>query len=398
MAVTTELGRALFDTAIGTCGVAWSPRGIVWIQLPDASAEATMARLGRAVPDAIDAKPPATVRAAIAAMTRHLDGATTDLAAVELDMSGVPPFFRRVYEASRQIPSGKTLSYGEIAVKVGSPKSARAVGQALGKNPFAIVVPCHRVVASGNRPGGFSAHGGIETKARMLAIEGFTLAPPSRQAEIVREADAKLGFDTATALDHLRGRDKRLASLIDRVGPFRMKLADARTTFGVLAESIVYQQLTGKAAATIFARVKATCTPFDAKGIVATPDTTLRAAGLSGSKVAALKDLAKKTLDGTVPSLAVIRRMDDEAIVERLTQVRGIGRWSVEMLLIFRLGRPDVLPVGDYGVRKGFAQTYRKKELPTPKELAKHGEKWRPFRSVASWYLWRSLDKEGGRA
>jgi O-6-methylguanine DNA methyltransferase len=394
MADTTELGRALFDTAIGTCGVAWSPRGIVWIQLPDASAEATMARLGRAVPDAIDAKPPTAVRAAIESMTKHLAGKTVDLAAIELDMAGVPPFFRRVYEASRQIPSGKTLSYGEVAEKVGSPKSARAVGQALGKNPFAIVVPCHRVVASGNRPGGFSAHGGLETKARMLAIEGFTLAP---QTDLFRGADA-LGFDTRAAIDHLRGRDKRLAALIDRVGPFKMKLADARTTFGVLAESIVYQQLTGKAAATIFGRVKTTCTPFDAKNVAVTPDAKLRLAGLSGSKVLALKDLANKTLDGTVPSLAVIRRMDDEAIVERLTQVRGIGRWSVEMLLIFRLGRPVVLPVGDYGGRKGFAQTYRKKELPTPKELAKHGEKWRPFRSVASWYLWRSLDTEGGRA
>ncbi len=394
MAVTIELGRALFDTAIGTCGVAWSARGIVWIQLPDASGEATMARLGRGVPDATDAKPPPSVRAAIDAMTKHLAGKTVDLGAIELDMAGVPPFFRRVYEASRKIPSGKTLSYGEIAERVDSPKSARAVGQALGKNPFAIVVPCHRVVASGNRPGGFSAPGGLETKARMLAIEGFTLAP---QTDLFRGADA-LGFDTAAALEHLRGRDKRLASLIDRVGPFRMKLADARTTFGVLAESIVYQQLTGKAAATIFGRVKATCTPFDAKNVAALPDATLRLAGLSGSKVAALKDLANKTLDGTVPSLAVIRRMDDEAIVERLTEVRGIGRWSVEMLLIFRLGRPDVLPVGDYGVRKGFAKTYRKKELPTPKELAKHGEKWRPFRSVASWYLWRSLDTEGGRA
>lgn len=200
--------------------------------------------------------------------------------------------------------------------------------------------------------------------------------------------------DRSQALDHLRSRDKRLATLIDRVGPFRMKADDAQSTFDALARSIVYQQLTGKAAATIFGRVKAACTPFDPVGMLATRGEDLRAAGLSGAKLAALKDLATRVVDGTVPPLEVLAGMDDEAIVERLTQVRGIGRWSVEMLLIFRLGRPDVLPLGDYGVRKGFARAFRRKELPTPKELGKYGEKWRPFRSVASWYLWRALDSE----
>jgi 3-methyladenine DNA glycosylase/8-oxoguanine DNA glycosylase len=155
----------------------------------------------------------------------------------------------------------------------------------------------------------------------------------------------------------------------------------------------VYQQLTGKAAATIFGRVKEACggevTPA---AILETKDAKLRACGLSGAKLAALKDLANKTIDGTVPALDALHAMDDDAIVEALTHVRGIGRWTVEMLLIFRLGRPDVLPVGDYGVRKGFARAYRKRALPTPKQLAKHGEKWRPYRTVASWFLWRAND------
>ena len=118
----------------------------------------------------------------------------------------------------------------------------------------------------------------------------------------------------------------------------------------------------------------------------------LRACGLSGSKTVALKDLAAKTIDGTVPSALALARMSDEEIIERLTAVRGIGRWTVEMLLLFDLGRTDVWPVTDYGVQKGYAKTFRKRKLPTPKELHRIGEKWRPYRSVAAWYFWRALD------
>jgi DNA-3-methyladenine glycosylase II len=126
--------------------------------------------------------------------------------------------------------------------------------------------------------------------------------------------------------------------------------------------------------------------------ILAVSEEELRGAGLSGAKLAALRDLAAKTLDGTVPALARLRRMDDEEIIERLTEVRGIGRWTAEMLLMFRLGRPDVLPVGDYAVRKGFALTYGLEEMPKPKVLESYGERWRPYRSVASWYMWRALE------
>jgi DNA-3-methyladenine glycosylase II len=164
--------------------------------------------------------------------------------------------------------------------------------------------------------------------------------------------------------------------------------------FESLAESIVYQQLTGKAAATIFSRVKALYGgSLSAEKIIATPDEHLRAAGLSGSKTAALKDLAQKQKAGLVPSERELSRMTDEEIVEHLIVIRGIGKWTVEMLLIFRLGRPDVLPIHDYGVRKGFALTYGRAELPKPKELEEFGERWRPYRTVASWYLWRSLDR-----
>ena len=186
-----------------------------------------------------------------------------------------------------------------------------------------------------------------------------------------------------------------MAELIARSRRYNVTPAVLIRPFDALAESIAYQQLSGKAAATIFGRVRALYPRrkwLDPETLLATPDETLRAAGLSRAKTVALKDLAAKTIDGTVPSGRALLRMTDDEIVERLTTVRGIGRWTVEMLLLFDLGRPDVWPVDDYGVRKGFAKTFGRRKLPTPKQLMKLGEKWRPYRSVAAWYFWRALD------
>jgi DNA-3-methyladenine glycosylase II len=212
----------------------------------------------------------------------------------------------------------------------------------------------------------------------------------------------KLPFDPAEAVAHLKAADPKLAALIDRAGPFTLRLDPAPSPFESLLESIIYQQLHGKAAATIHGRVCAYCggTPTP-QLLLAAPDEPLRAAGLSGNKLKALRDLAARTLDGTVPTHAAIRKMSDAAIIEHLTQVRGIGTWTVEMLLIFRMGRPDVFPVTDYGVRKGFALTFQRlpktrplaaEDLPKPEVLLKRGNRWAPFRSVASWYLWRACD------
>ena len=186
-----------------------------------------------------------------------------------------------------------------------------------------------------------------------------------------------------------------MAELIARSRRYNITPAVTIRPFDALAESIAYQQLSGKAAATIFGRVRALYPKrkwLDPEQLLATPDETLRAAGLSRAKTAALKDLAAKTIDGTVPAGRALIRMSDDEIVTRLTAVRGIGRWTVEMLLLFDLGRPDVWPVDDYGVQKGFAKTFGRRKLPTPKQLMKFGEKWRPYRSVAAWYFWRALD------
>jgi DNA-3-methyladenine glycosylase II len=187
-----------------------------------------------------------------------------------------------------------------------------------------------------------------------------------------------------------------MAELIARSRRYNITPAVSIRPFDALAESIAYQQLSGKAAATIFGRVRALYPKrkwLDPEQLLATPDETLRAAGLSRAKTAALKDLAAKTIDGTVPAGRALIHMSDDEIVTRLTAVRGIGRWTVEMLLLFDLGRPDVWPVDDYGVRKGFAKTFGRRKLPTPKQLMKFGEKWRPYRSVAAWYFWRALDE-----
>jgi len=218
----------------------------------------------------------------------------------------------------------------------------------------------------------------------------------------------KLPFDVDEALAHLRGRDAKLGALIDRAGAFTLRLDPAPSPFESLLESILYQQLHGKAAATIHRRVREYFGGDPApQMLLDTPDEPLRAAGVSGNKIKAMRDLAAKTLDGTVPSHAVIGKMSDAEIVERLTEVRGIGPWTVEMLLIFRMGRPDVLPMTDYGVRKGFALTFQRlpksrpieaSDLPKPDVVFKRGLRWAPFRSVASWYLWRACDLAKGTA
>jgi len=168
-------GFALFDTAIGRCGVAWGERGVAGVQLPEAGEQETRARMLHRFPTAGEAVPPPEVQRVIDRIVALLCGEASDLSTIAIDMDGVPEFHRRVYEAARTIPPGKTLSYGDIARRVGAPGAARAVGQALGRNPFPIVVPCHRVLAAGGRIGGFSAQGGIATKRRMLAIEGAQL-------------------------------------------------------------------------------------------------------------------------------------------------------------------------------------------------------------------------------
>lgn len=195
------------------------------------------------------------------------------------------------------------------------------------------------------------------------------------------------------ALQHLRRSDPVLGGIIRRVGPFTLEPNRQGTHFEALARSIIYQQLSGKAAATIHSRVKALYPRrrLRPEAVLATADAELRAAGLSGQKLAYLKDLARHVLDGTVPMTRLDRLSDDE-IIERLVAVKGVGRWTVQMFLMFRLGRPDVLPDLDLGVQNAIMRAYALPKRPTPREVMEIGAPWRPYATYASWYLWRSLE------
>src|SRR5579875_1320772 len=228
-----------------------------------------------------------------------------------------------------------------------------------------------------------------------------------------RAPSHKPPYDTEAAIRELASADRKLGQLIERAGPFTLRLPAQQSPFEALLRSILYQQLHGKAAAAIHAKLLASFEPVcglgkhpSAQHVLDCPNEQLRGAGLSHNKALAIRDLAAKTVDGTVPSLARIKKMGDEDIIEHLTQVRGVGRWTVEMFLMFRLGRPDVLPVSDYGVRKGFALTFQglKPEqkvtpdlLARPEVMERRGRKWAPWRSVASWYLWRACDLAAGK-
>ena len=207
-----------------------------------------------------------------------------------------------------------------------------------------------------------------------------------------------LPFDLAEAMRHLSAKDEKLAALIAETAQFQADVDAAQSPYEALMESIAYQSISGKAAATIFGRIRALSgngRPPSPEQMLKLRKSALRKAGLSGAKVLAMKDLARKTIEGIVPTREEATKMSDEELVERLISVRGIGAWTVEMFLIFNLGRPDVLPIHDLGVKKGWSVTYGKKHMPKPKELLAFGEQWRPYRTIASWYMWRAFERAG---
>ncbi len=208
-------------------------------------------------------------------------------------------------------------------------------------------------------------------------------------------AKVQYPYDAVAAVAHLRQCDAKLAHMIDQVGEFKLEFEPKQTPFEALLQSIVYQQLSGRAAATIHGRLLANYPDQSsprASDILNTPDAALRGCGLSAAKVQAVKDLADKTCKNELPGSKQITKMGNQEIVEAFSAVRGIGPWTAEMLLIFNLGRGDVLPSTDLGIRRGFMITYGLEEMPKPAEVVEAGKKWSPYRSVASWYLWRAAD------
>ncbi len=378
-----------FETPWGFAGLVWSEKGVRSVLLPEKNA-ALMRKKLRASHGGSEtplARAPASIIRTSALFTRHFLTGNESFHDIPVDLSAAPTFHREVYQVARTIKPGRLVTYKELATLTGRAGGSRAVGTAMARNPLPLIVPCHRIVASAGGLGGFTAPGGTLTKLKLLSVEMSRGVPESKDWQQV------LAWGTR----FLAESDPELAKLIKRVGPCQLTPTRSGSVFATLARSIVYQQLSGKAAATIFGRVK-DLFPGSAfpkpKAVLAMPDERLRSAGLSGSKLRAFKDLAAKVDGALIPDAAALADLSDADAIEALTEVRGVGPWTVEMLLMFDQGRFDVWPVSDYGVRKGFAQVYRKRTLPTPEALRKAGEKWRPFRSLAAWYFWRALELE----
>lgn len=381
----------VFETALGPCGIAWHDTGapgvthpIAYFQLPEATAAETAMRLAQRSQGREARTPPRPVAAIIKRVQRHLNGKVEDFSDVPLALDDVPSFFRQVYEAARKIPAGQTRSYGEVAEAARRPGAARAVGQALGKNPVALIVPCHRVLAAGGRPGGFSAHGQLTTKARLLEAEGASLGPA---------VTLKSPADVRRAARRLQAMDPALAPHLEAPLDFRPKRA--QSPYASLFKAVVHQQLSLKAAQTILGRVIVAAGGKNIpppQCLLQLSEKTLRGAGLSQNKANALRDLAKKTISGEVPTAREIVTLGNGEIVRRLTSIYGVGKWTVEMLLIFQLGRADVWPVDDYAVRRSLGEVLGLTEIPTAKQAQIAGDRWRPYRSVVALHLWRRLN------
>lgn len=336
----------------------------------------------------VKTRPPREMARIIDRLRAYLEGRPQRFDDVSVDLTDTGAFTRAVYAQAQRLPSGEVTTYGALAAAIGRPGGARAVGQALGRNPVPIIIPCHRIVAAAGRPGGFSAPGGLDTKRRLLALEGVALAiatdgrPPSA---CLWEPGA-----LEAAVAHLRRVDRTLRRVIDQVGPCRLE-PHWTSVFEALCVSIIHQQLAGKAAAAITRRFTDLVTSVTPDSVQGVDDAAYRAAGLSSGKVASLRALAEAVVDGRV-RLDAVRSMDDDEATRHLVTVRGIGPWTVQMLQIFHLGRPDVLPPGDLGIRKAMQRLAGLDGLPTPAEMSQMAEPWRPWRTVGMWYLWRTLD------
>lgn len=370
-----------FPSQLGTCGLAWTSRGLSALQLPEDGEQLLRKRLRDKCPSRpSEAAPPPPIASAVQRVQQHLQGQLDSLLDLPLDLEELTPFARAVYTRARLTPPGQTTTYTELARLAGRPGAARAVGQAMAHNPLPLLVPCHRVLAAGGGLGGFSAAGREGLKLRLLTLEGADLSPIAR-----------------AGVAHLRRADPVLARVIRRVGPYRLSGELREDRFTALAEAIVHQQVSMAAGATIFRRLRETAhgaSTLNPHHLLATPGDRLREAGLSRQKVSYLLDLAERCVSGALP-LHELDRLDDEEIIRLLTQVKGIGRWSAEMFLMFRLGRLNVLPVADLGLRKGAQRVYHLRQLPDPSTLRRLASRWQPFASIATWYLWRSLDAGG---
>lgn len=294
-----------------------------------------------------------------------------------LDIRGTA-FQQRVWAALRSIPAGSIVSYADVAVHLGLPKSVRAVASACAANTLAVVIPCHRVLRSDH------------------SLSGYRWGLARKQALLQREFKPHLPDHLRTpANEHLAGSDAAWFALICKVGPCELAQKAGREPYEALIRSVAYQQIHGRAAEAILGRFLALFPGQDfpaPAAVLSIDESRMRACGFSAGKASTIREIAQKTLDGVVPSRKEAERLGDDELIARLTTLRGVGRWTVEMLLMFTLVRPDVLPVDDFGVREGWRVLKGLGQQPGPKALGEIGRAWAPYRSTAAWYLWRALE------
>lgn len=353
-----------FSTSLGVRGVSWTVGGIGSFSLPEAAGRSIETRLtnitGRTK---ASLSPPPWVKEVMRKVKAHMRGHAQDFSAIPLDFGRISEFMLSVFQAARKIPAGTVMTYRELADLIGKPHAARAVGSALGKNPIPLIVPCHRVIASSGKPGGFSAAGGLATKVALLECEGVHLIKPRVLATSAQWRRAVIA---------LQKQDEAFSRLVSNLEPLEFRPLLDQEPLTALVSAVVSQQLSSKVAATILKRVSSLISanghPSPRK-ILNTPDAELRTAGLSFAKVSFVKDLAEKYMEGKLSPLEKLKRMSDEQIIGEFTQIKGVGRWTAEMYLIFNLGRADVFPTLDFGVRRAISQVFGLPKIPEPKAI-----------------------------
>jgi O-6-methylguanine DNA methyltransferase len=375
-----DSGRFVFDTVDGAVGLGWTKKGVRQLVL-GLDTEKTTEELNKYCSDLPEVrKPRGEISRLVKRIKSHLKGRNDDFLDVPVQYPRRGDFSVAVLRRLRKVLPGEVVTYGGLAALCGKPGAARAVGGIMGSNPVPLIIPCHRCMGKDGSLTGFSSQGGIDFKARMLFKEGY----------VANE-------EHAAGLAHLRKTEPLLRKIIKKIGPYRALPDKPKPPWESLVTAIVHQQLSVKAGQTIAGRVQNLApgpgfpTPAE---VIRLKHEDLRGAGLSNQKVSYVQDLAAKVDSGEL-NLARLRRMDDEAVITELTKVRGIGRWSAQMHLIFHLGRLDVLPTGDLGLQMAVARGFGLDEYATPAQMEQIGAKWAPYRSMASWYLWQGLDAGG---
>lgn len=379
-----------FDTALGPVSICRSLAGVSSVSLLGTARARGRAAGESAAGESVAGGSVAGRRAGLAGrIRRHMAGDLQDFLDVRLDWRGVAPFARKVYEELRRVPAGQTVTYAQLAERCGAGRqAARAVARAMATNRFPIVVPCHRVVGALGALCGFSGADGLKTKVQLLFLERAPL-PKLPASGLFYSLHEPYAF--AIGVRWLRERDRLFGTLHDRVGETAVPREFPGNPFAALAEAVCYQQLAGKAAATIAGRFQNAVGKVTPGNVLRAGREPLRGAGLSSSKTDTILSLADAMQRGRIPADRLAAATSWSDLEEMLSGIKGIGPWTIQMFAIFHLGLPDIFPPGDLGIRKAVGQLVSTRGLLTPERTETIGARWKPFRTIATWYLWRSL-------